>query len=74
MFRSYAAPGDFSGGTGLFSKLLLFPLLAEFKATLAQLKDKDIITLRVEGTGFAARTEEEALKVSKNDTGGGGGW
>ena len=40
----------------------------------AKLKEKDLIPLRVEGTGFAARTSEEKLKVSKNDTGGGGGW
>ena len=40
----------------------------------AALKDKDIIPLRIEGTGFAARTEERALKVTKTETGGGGGW
>lgn len=40
----------------------------------AKLKEKDIITLKVEGTGFAAKTDESALKVSKGDAGGGGGW
>lgn len=39
----------------------------------ALLKEKDIIPLRVEGTGFAARTEERALKVQKSEVGGGGG-
>ena len=30
------------------------------------LKDKDIIPLRVEGTGFAAKTDEKALQVKSN--------
>ncbi|EOD29355.1 hypothetical protein EMIHUDRAFT_449875 [Emiliania huxleyi CCMP1516] len=32
-----------------------------------RLKEKDIIPLRVEGTGFAAKTDEKALKVTKTD-------
>lgn len=44
----------------------------------APLKEKDIIALRVEGTGYAAKTEERSLKVQKTDAssavGGGGGW
>jgi len=28
---------------------------------------QDIIPLRVEGTGFAAKTDEKALKVTKTD-------
>lgn len=30
----------------------------------AKLKEKDIIKLRVEGTGYAARTDESLLKVT----------
>ena len=40
----------------------------------AKLKEKDIIALRVEGTGFAARTDDSAINVSKTKVGGGGGW
>ena len=32
----------------------------------AKLREKDIITLRCEGTGFAARTDAKRLKVSKD--------
>ena len=39
-----------------------------------KLKEKDLIALRVEGTGFAARTDVKALKVQKAEGGGGGGW
>ncbi len=39
-----------------------------------RLKEKDLIALRVEGTGFAARTDEKALKVSTAMCGGGGGF
>jgi nitric oxide synthase-interacting protein len=40
----------------------------------AKLTEKDIIPLRVEGTGFAARTDGKALKVKSEASGTGGGW
>ena len=46
--------------------------LDEFTPT--KLKERDLIALRVEGTGFAARTDAKALKVEKGRCGGGGGW
>lgn len=39
-----------------------------------RLKEKDIVPLRVEGTGYAARTDEKQLKVTKEMLGGGGGF
>lgn len=48
-------------------------MLDPFTDPPAPLREKDIIPLRVEGTGFAARTEERALKVQKSEVGGGGG-
>lgn len=39
-----------------------------------KLREKDLIPLRVEGTGFASRTDTKALIVKKEDGGGGGGW
>ena len=39
-----------------------------------RLREKDFIALRVEGTGFAAKTDEKVLKAEKVVTGGGGGW
>jgi hypothetical protein len=39
-----------------------------------RLRDKDLIPLRVEGTGFAARTDEKTLKASTERVGGGGGF
>jgi len=41
-------------------------MIDPFTEPPAQLKDKDIITLRVEGTGFAAKTEEKALQVKSS--------
>ena len=41
-------------------------MIDPFSEPPATLKDKDIITLRVEGTGFAAKTDEKALQVKSN--------
>ena len=49
-------------------------MLDPFTDPPTKLKDKDLIALRVEGTGFAAKTETKALKVEKGGGGGGGGW
>ena len=49
-------------------------MLDPFTDPPTKLKEKDLIPLRVEGTGFAAKTEVKALKVEKANTGGGGGW
>lgn len=40
-------------------------MLDPFTDPPTKLKEKDIIPLRVEGTGFAAKTEEKQLKVTK---------
>ena len=39
-------------------------MLDPFTEPPSQLREKDIIKLRVEGTGFAAKTDEKQLKVS----------
>ena len=39
-------------------------MLDPFTDPPAKLKEKDLIPLRVEGTGFAARTDEKQLKVT----------
>ena len=39
-------------------------MLDPFTDPPVHLKEKDIIALRVEGTGFASRTDEKSLKVS----------
>ena len=49
-------------------------MLDPFTDPPTKLKEKDLIALRVEGTGFAAKTDTKALKVQKLDGGGGGGW
>ena len=49
-------------------------MLDPFTDPPTKLKDKDLISLRVEGTGFAAKTDVKALKVQKVEGGGGGGW
>ena len=49
-------------------------MLDPFTDPPTKLKEKDIIAIRVEGTGFAAKTDVKALKVEKGETGGGGGW
>ena len=49
-------------------------MLDPFTDPPTKLKEKDLIQIRTEGTGFAAKTEEKALKVQKKETGGGGGW
>ena len=49
-------------------------MLDPFTNPPAKLKERDLIPLRVEGTGFAGRTDAAALKVQKGDLGGGGGW
>lgn len=41
-------------------------MIDPFSEPPARLKDKDIIALRVEGTGFAAKTEEKALQVKSD--------
>ena len=40
----------------------------------ARLRERDLIPLRVEGTGFASKTDEKALRVEKEGAAGGGGW
>jgi len=49
-------------------------MLDPFTNPPTKLKERDLIALRVEGTGFAARTDAKALKVEKGQCGGGGGW
>ena len=49
-------------------------MLDPFTDPPTKLKEKDLIALRVEGTGFAAKTDEKALVVKSGDGGGGGGW
>ena len=39
-------------------------VLDPFTDPPTKLKEKDIIALKVEGTGFAAKTEEKKLKVT----------
>jgi len=43
-------------------------MLDPFTEPPTTLRDKDIIRLRVEGTGFSAKTDEKSLKVTVNST------
>jgi nitric oxide synthase-interacting protein len=45
-------------------KIIKKDMVDPFTEPPTSLKDKDIILLRVEGTGFAAKTDEKALKVT----------
>ena len=45
-------------------KIIKKDMVDPFTEPPTPLKDKDIIPLRVEGTGFAAKTDEKALKVT----------
>eukprot|EP00316_Scyphosphaera_apsteinii_P024305 CAMPEP_0119326606 /NCGR_PEP_ID=MMETSP1333-20130426/68784_1 /TAXON_ID=418940 /ORGANISM="Scyphosphaera apsteinii, Strain RCC1455" /LENGTH=320 /DNA_ID=CAMNT_0007334953 /DNA_START=18 /DNA_END=980 /DNA_ORIENTATION=+ len=46
-------------------KIIKKDMLDPFTEPPTRMKDKDIITLRVEGTGFASKTDERHIKVSK---------
>jgi len=47
-------------------KIVKKDMLDPFTDPPTQLRDKDIISLRVEGTGYSARTDESQLKVSSS--------
>jgi len=47
------------------SSIIKKDMVDPFTEPPTKLKEKDIIPFRVEGTGFAAKTDEKALKVSK---------
>lgn len=67
-------PSGKAVSTQCVKDIIRIDMLDPFTNPPTKLKEKDLVPIRVEGTGFAARTEERVLKAQKTETGGGGGW
>jgi len=61
-------PSGMVVSTKCVEKIIRSDMVDPFTDPPTPLKEKDIITLRNEGTGFAAKTDEKALRVVKSGT------